>query len=107
MCPEAGTHKDPSLRSSKSPGPYGRLECRPEQDPPQWASMSDLFVLHRRFGTWPARYLGGQTLPGSARDGGEGVRGVARLNAVRKWSRAIPTERNLVGIVSELRRLNR
>jgi DNA-binding MarR family transcriptional regulator len=29
------------------------------------------------------------------------------VSAVRKWSRAIPTERNLVGIVSELRRLNR
>jgi DNA-binding MarR family transcriptional regulator len=35
------------------------------------------------------------------------VRDGARLNAVRKWSRAIPTERDLVGIVSELRCLNR
>jgi len=35
------------------------------------------------------------------------VRDVARVSAVRKWSGAIPTERNLVGIVSELRRLNR
>jgi DNA-binding MarR family transcriptional regulator len=35
------------------------------------------------------------------------VRDFARVSAVRKWSRAIPTERNLVSIVCELRRLNR
>jgi DNA-binding MarR family transcriptional regulator len=36
-----------------------------------------------------------------------GVKDVARVKAVRKWSGAIPTEKNLVGIVSEIRRLNR
>lgn len=35
------------------------------------------------------------------------MRDVAGVSAVRKWSGAIPTERNLVGIVCELRRLNR
>jgi DNA-binding MarR family transcriptional regulator len=35
------------------------------------------------------------------------VKDVARASAVKKRSRAIPTERNLVGIVSEIRRLNR
>jgi DNA-binding MarR family transcriptional regulator len=35
------------------------------------------------------------------------VRDGSRLSAVRKCSGAIPTERNLVGIVSEIRRLNR
>lgn len=35
------------------------------------------------------------------------MKDVARVNALRKWSAAIPTERNLVGIISELRRLNR
>jgi DNA-binding MarR family transcriptional regulator len=35
------------------------------------------------------------------------VRDGTRLSTVRKWSGAIPTERNLVGIVSEIRRLNR
>ena len=35
------------------------------------------------------------------------MRDFARVSAVRKWSGAIPTERNLVGIVCELRRLSR
>jgi DNA-binding MarR family transcriptional regulator len=35
------------------------------------------------------------------------VRNAASVRAVRKWFGAIPTERNLVGIVRELRRLNR
>jgi DNA-binding MarR family transcriptional regulator len=35
------------------------------------------------------------------------VRDVIRVSAVWKWSGANPTERKLVGIVSELRRLNR
>ena len=35
------------------------------------------------------------------------MRKFARVRGVRKWSRAIPTERNLVSIVCELRRLNR
>lgn len=35
------------------------------------------------------------------------MRDVARVSVVRKCSGAIPTERNLIGIVNELRRLNR
>jgi DNA-binding MarR family transcriptional regulator len=35
------------------------------------------------------------------------VRNAARVRPVWKWFRAIPTERNLIGIVRELRRLNR
>jgi DNA-binding MarR family transcriptional regulator len=35
------------------------------------------------------------------------VRGIVRKSAVRRWTGAIPAARNLVRIVSELRRLNR
>jgi DNA-binding MarR family transcriptional regulator len=35
------------------------------------------------------------------------VRDATRLSAFRRWSGAVPTERKLVGMVSELRRLNR
>jgi DNA-binding MarR family transcriptional regulator len=35
------------------------------------------------------------------------VKDVARVSAIRKWSGANPTERYLVGVISELRRLNR
>jgi DNA-binding MarR family transcriptional regulator len=42
-----------------------------------------------------------------ARRRSPGVREFARVRAVRKWSGAVPTERNLVSIVCELRRLNR
>src|SRR6266850_2090210 len=50
---------------------------------------------------------GGSFARFGARQRSPGVRDFARVSAVRKWSRAIPTERNLVGIVCELRRLNR
>jgi DNA-binding MarR family transcriptional regulator len=35
------------------------------------------------------------------------VRNAAHIGELRNWTGAVPTERNLVGIVSELRRLNR
>jgi DNA-binding MarR family transcriptional regulator len=35
------------------------------------------------------------------------VKDVPRVSAIRKWSGAIPTERSLVGVIRELRRLNR
>jgi DNA-binding MarR family transcriptional regulator len=35
------------------------------------------------------------------------VRNVAPIGGVRNWTGAVPTEKKLVGIVSELRRLNR
>jgi DNA-binding MarR family transcriptional regulator len=51
--------------------------------------------------------MGGGFARFGARPRSQGVRDVARVRGVRKWSGAIPTERNLVGLISELRRLNR